>query len=411
MLIITKFSQWCCAWTAIVLLIGCGPEAVDRVEDKVAEVGGEVENPAGPNSQLPHLFTDARGDVYLSWVESDEDGMHFLNYARFREGKWSKKHMIAHGDDWFVNWADYPGLVVDAAGNMAAWYLQKRDTGTYDYDIRLILSEGGGIWSEPLTPHRDSVAAEHGFVSVVPHHSKTGHFVAVWLDGRMSQGHGAGGAMTLRMAQVDMQGRLSTEGMLDRRVCDCCQTTAVPTKAGFWYAYRDRGETEIRDISWGYRASPVNVGPRSLHPDGWEINGCPVNGPRADADGSRLAVAWFTAANDHNQVLLKLSEDDGRTFSEVIAVDTGEALGRVDVVCLAKGRTAVSWLKLREAEAEIWWALVDKEGKIESRTQLVKTSPERASGFPQLSRYGDNLLLAWTDAEGPRIRTKVVTMP
>jgi len=34
----------------------------------------------------------------------------------------------------------------------------------------------------------------------------------------------------------------------------------------------------------------------SVHNDGWVINGCPVNGPRTDAHGNNLAVAWFSAA-------------------------------------------------------------------------------------------------------------------
>jgi hypothetical protein len=44
-----------------------------------------------------------------------------------------------------------------------------------------------------------------------------------------------------------------------------------------------------------------------VHSDNWKIDACPVNGPAIAATGRRVAVAWFTAANDTARVKLAFS--------------------------------------------------------------------------------------------------------
>lgn len=54
--------------------------------------------------------------------------------------------------------------------------------------------------------------------------------------------------------------------------------------------------------------------PAVIHEDAWQIHGCPVNGPAIAADGRRVAVAWFTAAEARAHVKAALSTDGGATF-------------------------------------------------------------------------------------------------
>ena len=116
-------------------------------------------------------------------------------------------------------------------GLLAAHWLVKNPSSPHAYDVRIALSgDGGERWSEPLVPHRDGTATEHGFVSLFA--TDDGQLAAAWLDGRNTQpesgAHGhAGGEMTLRYAAIGRDLRLHDEVQLDARVCDCCQTSAA----------------------------------------------------------------------------------------------------------------------------------------------------------------------------------------
>ena len=138
----------------------------------------------------------------------------------------------------------------------------------------------------------------------------------VWLDGRAA-------AMSLVHTTLDAEGRLGPETALDARVCDCCQTDAAVADGATVVVYRDRSDTEVRDMSVVRFAGGRWSEPRPVAHDGWEIDGCPVNGPAIAAAGRRVAVAWFTAANDKSQVKVAFSSDSGETFGAPIAVDDG----------------------------------------------------------------------------------------
>jgi hypothetical protein len=169
--------------------------------------------------------------------------------------------------------------------------------------------------------------------------------------------------------------------------------------------YRDRSETEVRDISYVLLEQGKWSGPKTLHHDGWEIPACPVNGPAAAADGDRVVVSWFTMA-PRPMVLAAFSVDGGRTFDKPVRVDEGSPLGRVDVVWLETGNALLSWLEKGEgASADLWVRPATTQGSNALRFLVAKTSSSRATGFPRMARRGKEVLVAWTDVEnGPRIR-------
>ena len=316
---------------------------------------------------------------------------------------WSAPRTIAEGGDWFVNWADFPSMLALADGTLAANWLSKSGAGTYAYDVKISLStDGGKTWSKPVTPHRDKTQTEHGFVSMF---ASPGRRVgAVWLDGRNfkskegTHGHGAPtDEMTLRYTTISADGKLSEEVLLDGRVCECCQTSAAQTSEGVVVVYRDRSEKEIRDISIVRFAGGRWTAPETVHNDGWEIQGCPVNGPSVAADGRRVAVAWFTAAKDIPRVKVAFSEDAGASFSEPIQVDDGSPLGRVETLMLADGSAFVTWLERAEKGAEVRARRIRPDGAREKSIIVAESSAARSSGFPQMARSGNEIIFAWTE--------------
>jgi peroxiredoxin len=209
--------------------------------------------------------------------------------------------------------------------------------------------------------------------------------------------------MTLRTAVVRGD-ELSDGELLDARVCNCCGTSAVTTRRGPLLAYRDRRDGEIRDIALLGRAGRGWSKPRLVHADGWSVPGCPVNGPALAADGDRLAVAWYTYVDQRARVRLALSRDAGATLSDPIEVDSPSGrrapIGRVDVVLDGDG-AVVSWLASEREDALLLAARVAADGRVGDPLTVARISASRESGFPQLERLGDELVLAWTEAGKP----------
>jgi hypothetical protein len=362
----------------------------------------------------PNLFVSDAGDAYLSWVEFLNDSTDVLLFSQLKNEEWTAPNEVVRGNDWFVNWADFPSLTVNGDW-MAIHWLQKSAAGTYDYDIHITQSQDGGRnWQPSFIPHRDSVAAEHGFVTLLPR-SKDRMF-AVWLDGRNTKaaasssdgndhGHG-GGAMTLRTAEFDPDGNLFAEAELDHRICDCCQTDAAMTTQGPVVVYRDRSEQEIRDIAIVRKRNGEWTEPALVHADNWKIAGCPVNGPAIATNGDNVAVVWFTAAEGEAAVNIVFSKDAGASFSAPVRIDDGTPSGRVDVAMLNEKDALVIWLEDEDQSASIRAVVVNEHGKTRESVTLVETTSARSSGFPILAKHKDHFLLAWTAVEGDSTRVK-----
>src|SRR5690606_22826148 len=96
----------------------------------------------------------------------------------------------------------------------------------------------------------------------------------VWLDGRETVDDGM---MTLRTRTLSSDGDWGEETLLDDSVCDCCQTAAVATPRGVTVAYRNRTDSETRDLYATSWRDGVWTEPKALHADDWVIDACPVN--------------------------------------------------------------------------------------------------------------------------------------
>jgi hypothetical protein len=363
-------------------------------------------SPAPPGSAEPNLVAGPDG-IYLSWLERRGDDRHALRFARWDGRAWSEPGQVMERGGLFVNWADFPSMAVLDDGTLAAHWLERSGPRSYDYDVRVALSrDGGAAWGADIIPHRGGVAAEHGFVAMLP---LDGGLGLVWLDGRETV-HGR--PMSLRFTTLaGPAAGLGEEVLLDATVCDCCQTAAARTSDGLVVAYRGRTDGEVRDIRVVRRVDGRWTGPRSVHDDGWVINACPVNGPAMAADGDRVVVAWFTGAPPGDRVLAAVSDDGGASFGPPVRVDDGQGMGRVAVAMLDDGEALITWLERTPDGAEIRTRRL-RDGAVGPSAPLAATAAARASGFPRVARRGDELLFAWTTPGGapgdlPRVSTAV----
>ena len=206
--------------------------------------------------------------------------------------------------------------------------------------------------------------------------------------------------MTIRGAVVDKAGKKLNEWELDNRVCDCCQTSAANTANGPVVVYRDRSEGEIRDMSIVRFVKGQWTEPKTIFADNWKIEGCPVNGPRIAAEGNNLAVVWFSSPEKNAQVNIVFSSDGGATFSDPVRVDEGKAVGRVDVILIDDRTAMVSWMEGSVIKA----AKVHANGKKDPSIVIASSSESRSSGFPQMTKTGDQVIFAWTDDSAKKIK-------
>ena len=371
-----------------------------------------LRSPAGPGSQVPNLAIMPDGRVVMSWIEPLRDRGLALLCASFDGQKWSQPATIAAGDSFFVNWADFPSIRPLGGQRLAAHWLWRSGSGTYAYDVRVSQSENGGrTWTQPITPHRDGTATEHGFASLA---SAGDAVLALWLDGRKTVGHDEASSgpmpdMTLRAASVESDGQLRDEVEIDGRTCDCCQTAAVTTDRGILVAYRDRSPDEVRDICVARWQKGQWSRPELVHADNWHIAGCPVNGPAMDARRSHVAITWYTAAADTPRVYVAFSEDAGETFGPPTRIDEGNPLGRVHVALLADGSALATWIEASGRDAVIRTRRIPVHGPMGVPVTVTRTSAARASGCPRVVSLGDAVLFAWTEA-GTTPRVRVATM-
>lgn len=360
-----------------------------------------IESPAGPASSEPNLAVDDRGRVHLTWHERTSDTTHALRYAILDGPNWTAPRTIVERSDLFVNWADFPSVMVAPPRRVLVHWLQRNGTSRYSYEVRMAQSlDDGATWSPPVVPHRDGLAAEHGFVSMFP--APGDSVEAVWLDGRHTVDTTRPREMQLASTRIAADGGLGTEAIVDTRICDCCQTAAALTALGPIVVYRDRSAEEVRDVAAVRRLGNGWTEPTRVHADGWKIAACPVNGPAVAATGDTVVVAWFTGAQDTARVRVAFSFDAGATFGAPVRVDDGAPAGRVDVELDDTGRAIVSWLERTEGDdAEVRLRAVGADGRASRAFTVSRSSAARSSGFPRMVRRGRDLVIAWTRPEIP----------
>jgi hypothetical protein len=395
------------------LFLGCQSGQKTGDDAAVATEPVALDSPAGAGSRYPNLSVDAENRVYMTWFEERGEDVQALLWSRLDGDRWSAPRVIAEGDSFFVNWADFPSLLPLDGDRLVAHWPWKSGGDTYAYDVRMAFStDDGESWIGPFIPHDDGTPTEHGFVSLLAE----GEGVrAVWLDGRNFAGHGghgehdgaedAGPSMTLRTALISADGSVIGGEIIDERTCDCCPTSMVATPGGVIVAYRDRSETEVRDISVLRYDGSAWSDPVTLHTDGWKIAGCPVNGPALAANGDDVVAAWYSEAGDEAKVMAVISDDGGRTFGEPMEMDGGDPIGRVDAVYLEDGSALVTWLEGGEETAMIRLRRIRPDGTLSRPVTIAEASAARAGGFPRMVRAGERLIFAWTElGEPPRIR-------
>lgn len=351
-------------------------------------------NPAPAGSLQPNWALASDGSALLSWVEPAKDDTYTLRYAARHGSAWSEPHTIASGRNIWRHPAEIPGLISLSDGTLLAHWVEKgsaKDTSDAEY-VFVASSHDGIHWTAPAMAHHDHAAVQHGLVSMVasgPHEASV-----LWLWALK----GEDGPVTLMRTVVDAEGKEIKEEALDTDVCSCCPTSTVKTSKGILVAYRDHTSKDIRDVAVLRFENGRWSASKIIYADNWEINACPVNAASAAAKDDRVAIAWYTEANDKPKVQLVFSSDAGATFTKPIVLNTGDTLGYASTVLNADGGATVSWIEEGEKTASLMVRSVSPAGVAGPVLRVVEAS-RTSLGYPRLSRSGNETWVAWGDAK------------
>lgn len=368
--------------------------------------------PAGPDGGMYSLATGGDGRTYLVWIDPLAAGGHALRFSRLEGARWSAPATIATGANWFVNWADHPSLTAAADGRLYVHWLVNtgRKTGSYGYGIRVATStDAGRTWTTAFEEGFDNVSDYAGFLNFFP---RAGGMDAVYLTPLHPDTGGGSGhdehVKTVGLVRFDANGKETSRQIADADSCSCCSTDIATTSNGPVAVYRDHEAGEIRDISIVRLVNGAWTKPVPVARDGWVINACPTNGPAIAADGARVAVAWFTAANGSAQVKVAFSTDAGATFSAPLRIDDGTPVGWPDVLLLDDGRAFVSWLeRTADGVGEVRVRPVSATAK-GAATTVAQSASGRSTGIPMMARAGREAIVAWRQGT---VKTARVPLP
>lgn len=392
------------ALAAITMIAACGSPATPVGEPRAASASTAV-------GTAPMFAISAAGAEAVAWVSAPgggTDGRLFVSVgdAAPTEHRDSLGPIEAHGEA-------PPKLVYDTSGALYAMY----DVGKvvpglrYPLDaLRLIRStDGGASWSAPVTVTGDSAFGSHNFHALYA--APDGRIYASWLDSH------TGNTGSFITSSADQGRTWSTPVRVDAgEACPCCRTAIAASGDGTLYlAWRAVLPGSIRDIvvarssdhgaTW---SAPVRV-----HADDWKIDGCPHAGPalRVDARG-RVHVAWWTGREENPGVYYAHSRDSARTFAAAVPIGVAR-VSRASHAQLAigdSGVVVVAWDDGTVRTPRVMLRISHDDGATFSHAQRLSASG-RAAAFPVLALRRDTVVVAWTEQSPEAAARDEAAMP
>ncbi|MBI2681795.1 MAG: hypothetical protein HYX26_01000 [Acidobacteriales bacterium] len=311
-----------------------------------------IANPSGATSLQAHWGTAQDGSPLLSWIETLKDGSHTLRYAIRRGAQWSEPRTIATDRHFFRQPAESPSVISFADGSLLAEWVEILPASSEAEYLYVSASKNGIQWTPPVMAHQDRNPVQHALVSMV----------------------------------------------------------ASGTSRGLLVAYRDHTSQDIRDIGVIRFENGRWLPSKILNPDKWEINACPVNGASAAAKDNRVAIAWYTEAQDAPRTQLVFSSDGGATFGKPVRVSSGNSFGHVSVALDEQGGAFVSWIEEGKGAdgVRLLARQVTGAGVAGPVTQVGQGS-RRSIGYPRLLHAGSETWIAWGNSGTGKIQTARLT--
>lgn len=364
---------------------------------------GALANPSAPGSLQPNWSTTPDGSALLSWVEPTKDGSFALRYAVRRGTNWSEPHTVATNRHFFHHPAEVPEVMALSDRQWMAHWVEMPDEANEAEYVYVSSSTDGVRWTTPVMAHKDRSAVQHGLASMAA--NSNGEVSLLWLE----TPKGEDGPGYLMRTVVDATGKEVKEERLDGDVCNCCPTAVTRTAKGLLVAYRAHTPADIRDIAVIRFENGKWSQPKIVNADNWNINACPTNAAAVAAKGDKVALAWYTGAQDSPRVQIAFSSDSGATFGKPTLVSTGHAFGYTSVALADDGSAFVSWLEDGPNNTRVLARSVSAAGVAGPVVQVAEGG-KAALGYPRIFHSAGGSFIAWGGGKaGAKVQTAGLT--
>jgi hypothetical protein len=156
--------------------------------------------------------------------------------------------------------------------------------------------------------------------------------------------------------------------------------------------------------------------PRRVSEDGWQLDGCPDDGPSMNVDArNRAHVVWPTVVTDQPGgqpaiAIFYAMSADGRTFSPRQRVPAEGAAHHPQLGVSREGAIVVAWDELKDARRRVIAALATAsgDGVVRFRRQVVDDS--EPAGFPVVQHVAGGPLVAWTSGPAERSVIRILRL-
>lgn len=370
------------------LLSGC-----ETVATRPAGYRGEISADAavaaatfGPGDRLWRLIA-AGGRLY---VDASED--HGASFTRPVPLNADAERVLAQAED-------RPVIAVDAQERVYVLYAVGTPDAATSY--LSVSNTAGRSFQAPVPVSDPAKAGGHTQDAMVV--ARSGRIYAFWNDDvdmgsarAEKQGAGLYFATAVAPLAASLSNRKLTDGM-----CNCCRIAVdvgvddLPVVFGrfvFPGSIRDHGML---------KASPAGlVGPPwRVTEDDWRIEACPMHGPALSiAPDGRYHAVWFTQGRRRQGLFYAHSDDQGKHFSNPMAIGEARKLAQhADVLAAGTGVVLV-WkefdgrqthiLSMRSADGGDTWS---------APSAIARTSSD--SDYPFLIKDSSGIFLSWNNAE------------
>jgi hypothetical protein len=385
-----------------------GAMAHEAREPRAAPASRDARAPVAGASSVPSCAFDAGGRLWAAWVEG---GRVLVSSSPDAGSSWGRAVPVTpvpvEVDD---NGEGRPKIALGEKGVVLVTWTERLAT-PYSGHVRFSRSvDGGRTFSPPVTVNDDPAVTGHRFDALV---AGPGSRVTVaWLDKRDRDRARAGGrpyagAALYTALSLDGGATFLPNRKVADHVCECCRIGGTRDAAGkvvlFFRAIfgpRTRDHALVRLDEAGV-PGPV----RRATFDGWEIDGCPHQGPAlAVGDDGVLHLAWYTAEGPNGRgVFVSRLAPDGTAVGAPVRVASEESKARHPALLVSGREVVLAWRESRDGVTRI----LVKRSRDGGATWESPREAARSTGAadqPLLVQGPDGPTLSWfEDTEGLRL--------
>lgn len=349
----------------------------------------------------PILAVGPDGRVTAAWVGAPEQGKDGRLMVRPDLGTDAEVE-VRDATGWLTIYGETPPkLAYGPDGTLYAAYLITRAVAGHQWPVNTLRfstsADHGNNWSEPRTVQSDTAhggSTDDHALLVGP----DGSLYLSWLalTGDTSHTYLAssrdGGRTWSPPTQVDVEPS-----------CPCCRSAlAVGPNGRVFAAWRKifgRAPDEVRDVVVATSADhgatwsqPVRV-----HQDDWHVNYCPDAGPTIKVGADDVVhVAWWTGKPGGAGVRYTQSRDGAATFTPPIALGVAQTsrAAHAQLAVGDSGTVVIAWEDGTRATPPVVLKLSRDGGRTFSEGDTL-TAPGQSGGYPVVVVAGGTVYVAW----------------